>query len=115
MTTNPAPKIPECDNGRRDDAELKAEILALIEEKEAALAKALALVKEAQETLFIRHAGLDDTIYCRATSSVWGAIIDIEKAIQFNFRSDTYLGNKACGPLGAAVLKDMNKAKAEAD
>lgn len=114
MTTNPATKIQEFDNSRRDDAELKAAILALIEEKDEALAKALALVKEAQETLFIRHAGLDDTIYCRATSSVWGAIIDIEKAIQFNFRSDTYLGNKACSTLGAAVLKDMNKAAEKA-
>lgn len=107
MTTTKKPSIPEIDNKRRDNVEVKEAIAAVIGHKGEALKEALALIKRAQDLLYFRHADIDDTIYTNAKSAVWKAVREVEHAIDFNFDNDCYLGNKACGPLGAAVLKDI--------
>lgn len=99
--------IPEADNGRRDNAEIKGHIADLIAHKEAAMREALVLLKRANDLMSFRHAELDDPIYSRASSAVWRAKHEVDKALDFNFSNDTYLGNKACGPTGAAILRDM--------
>lgn len=99
--------IPEADNGRRDNEEIKGRIDDLITRKGDALKQALALIKQAEALLSFRHSTTDDATYERAVHAVWGASREVDKAMDFNFNSDCYLGNKACGPLGAAILRDM--------
>lgn len=111
MGTITAPAIPEYDNSRRDNAEVKAAIALIIERKEQALRKALALVKEADKALFYCSEDREDTMYDKAQSEIWGAEREISRALDFNFSNDTYLGNKAVGPMGAAVLRSLEMAK----
>lgn len=101
------PAIPEADNSRRDNEEIKGHIADMIEHKEYALKEALALIEQARKLMNFRHAELADPIYEKASSAVWRAKHEVETALQFNFSGDTYLGNKACGPVGAAILRDM--------
>jgi len=99
--------IPEVDNDRRDNEEIKGHINDMITRKGDALKQALALIKQAEALLSFRHSTTDDATYERAVHAVWGAKHEVDKAMDFNFNSDCYLGNMACGPVGAAILRDI--------
>lgn len=107
MTTKDKNLIPDHDNSRRDNEAVKKRIAEIIKRKEEALKKALKMVTEAQHDLYFRHSSIAAEIYGRATSAMLEAEHEIAHAIRFNYSNDTYLGNLACGPLGAAVLRDI--------
>jgi hypothetical protein len=99
--------IPEIDNSRRDNEDVKERIAVVLTNEKNALEQALELLKQAEKILQVRHSNVDSTIYQRTVSAVWKARYEAQRSLEFSDFNDCYLGNKACGPLGAAVLKDI--------
>ena len=96
------------DNVRREDPALREKVQQVIDARRAALRRAAALLREAEEVLAPLAQFHDDAIFNRQVQSVADASESLARDVAFDSvtgKGSTYVGNLAAGPLGEQIQK----------